>query len=343
MKTGGPVLTEAALIAALYRRFGPPPPEVVLGIGDDCAAVRLEGSDYLLWTVDTLVEGVHFDLSYTPLADLGWKTLAVNLSDIAAMGGEPRYALLSLGWPPGRDRAGALTLADGLAQAARDYGVAIIGGDTVASPGGLTLTLTLTGVVPGSQLLRRSGARVGDRVYVTGPLGAAAAGLEVLKRGLDLEPGLKAALVQAHLRPRPRLKAGRVLAREGLATALIDVSDGVATDLWHICLASGVGARIQGAAVPVAPGLTAVAARLERDPLELALTGGEDYQLLFTSPPPQAEALGRAFSQAGLAPPLPLGEIVAGQGVLLLTAEGERDISGKGYDHFRLDLTAEPI
>src|SRR4030042_69082 len=115
---------EAALIAALHERFGPAPPEVILGIGDDCAAISLDGSDYLLWTMDTLVEGVHFDLSYTPLEKLGWKALAVNLSDIAAMGGEPRYALLSLGWPPRRDRSGALTLADGLARGAREDGVA---------------------------------------------------------------------------------------------------------------------------------------------------------------------------------------------------------------------------
>src|SRR5512135_2998343 len=153
---------ETALIEALSRKFGPPPPGVVLGIGDDCAALSLDGADYLLWTVDTLVEGVHFDLSYTTLAQLGWKALAVNLSDIAAMGGEPGPALLSLGWPPERDPALALELADGLAKAGREYRVAIIGGDTVASPERLALTITLTGSVPARQLLKRAGARVGD-------------------------------------------------------------------------------------------------------------------------------------------------------------------------------------
>ncbi len=161
--------------------------------------------------------------------------------------------------------------------------------------------------------------------------------------GLTMDPELKAALIEAHLAPRPQLQAGRLLAREGLATALIDLSDGVATDLYHICLASGAGARIKGAAVPVAPGLEAAAALLGRDPLMLALTGGEDYQLLFTSPPQKAEALGRAFSQAGLPRPQALGEMVAGQNVLLVTEEGELDISGRGYDHFRLDLEAEEI
>ncbi|MFH1596068.1 MAG: thiamine-phosphate kinase [Pseudomonadota bacterium] len=299
---------EAALIAALHERFGPAPPEVILGIGDDCAAISLDGSDYLLWTMDTLVEGVHFDLSYTPLEKLGWKALAVNLSDIAAMGGEPRYALLSLGWPPRRDRAGALTLADGLARAAREYGVAVIGGDTVASPGGLAVTLTLTGVVDAAQMLRRAGAQAGDLVYVTGTLGEAAAGLEILKRGVEMDQELKEALIEAHLAPRPQLQAGRVLARQGLATALIDLSDGVATDLSHLCRASGVGARIRGAAVPISAGLAAAASLLGRDPLQLALTGGEDYQLLFTCPPALAASCPGLFPRPAWRRPGPWGK-----------------------------------
>ena len=268
------------------------------------------GPDYLLWTVDTLVEGVHFDLAYTSLSQLGWKSLTVNLSDIAAMGGDPGPALLSLGWPPDRDRRGALAFAAGLAQAAREYGVAVIGGDTVASPGGLIVTVTLTGRVPADQMLRRAGAQVGDLIFVTGPLGEAAAGLEILRRGLDLPPDLKEALTEAQLRPRPQLRAGRLLAQEGLATALIDTSDGIATDLYHICRASGVGARIPAAAVPVSPRVTAAAPHLGRDPLDLALTGGEDYLLLFTATPEMAGRLPASFSRAGLAAPLPLGRIV---------------------------------
>ena len=181
--------SEWDLIDALSREFGPAPPGVILGIGDDCAAIEIPGPDYLLWTVDTLVEGVHFDLAYTTLSQLGWKSLTVNLSDIAAMGGEPRQALLSLGWPPARDRRGALEFAAGLAQAAREYGVAVIGGDTVSSPGGLIVTVTLTGRVPAAQMLRRAGAGVGDLIFVTGPLGEAAAGLEILRQGLDGPPG----------------------------------------------------------------------------------------------------------------------------------------------------------
>ena len=336
MKRGERTLTrETALIEALSRRFGPAPPEVILGIGDDCAALSLNGDDYLLWTVDTLVERVHFDLSYTTLGQLGWKALTVNLSDIAAMGGEPRYALLSLGWPPERD--------PGLAQAGREYGVAIIGGDTVASPGQLTVTITLTGTVPARQMLKRAGARVGDLIYVTDDLGEAAAGLEVLKRRPELDAELKAALVAAHLAPRPQLTAGRLLASEGLATAAIDTSDGVASDLYHICQASGVGAVIPAAAVPISPRVLAAAPYLKCDPLKLALMGGEDYQLLFTSTRAMAARLSPAFAGAGLDPPLLLGEIVAGDRVSLVTSEGEVDISGAGFDHFRLDLEPEAI
>jgi len=326
---------EMALIEALAREFGTPPPPVVLGIGDDCAALAVDGGRYLLWTIDTLTEGVHFDLSYMSLAQLGWKALAVNVSDIGAMGGEPRYALLALGWPPQRDRTGALELARGLQQAAREFGVAIIGGDTVSSPGGVAITLTVTGWVPEQEMVRRSGARAGDLIHVTGVLGEAAAGLEILKNRVKLKPAMKDPLIQAHLTPRPQHQAGRLLARRGLATAMIDLSDGVATDLFHICRASGVGARLEAERVPASPLVKAAAPLLNQDPLDLALKGGEDYQLLFTSPPEKQGALFRAFTQAGLPPPLPLGEVTAGDRVLLVTERGEEDISGAGFDHFR--------
>ena len=333
-----PLSGESALIAALSRLFGPTPAAVAVGIGDDCAALAVAGPDYLLWTVDTLLEGVHFDLSYFSLRQLGRKALAVNVSDIAAMGGEPLYAVLSLGWPRTRDPAGALTFGEGLAQAAREYGVAVIGGDTVSSPEGVMVTISLLGRVPRGEMLTRRGAKVGDRIYVTGLLGEAAAGLEVLKRGLALEPDLHAALAQAHLDPQPQVHAGRVLAGQNLATALIDLSDGVATDLGHVCRSSGVGARVPAATAPVSPRVQAAAPLLGANPLDLALKGGEDFQLLFTSPVAKAPALFQAFAQAGLPPPLPLGEIVAGAGVLLVTPEGEKDITGEGFDHFRLDL-----
>jgi thiamine-monophosphate kinase len=328
---------EVELISRLAGIFGAAPPEVVLGIADDCAALDLEGPDYLLWTVDTLVERVHFDLAYISLSQLGRKSLAVNLSDLAAMGGEARYVLLSLAWPPDRDLAGALEFGEGLATCARDHGVAVIGGDTVSSPLGLALALTVLGRVPKSEMLRRSGARVGDLVYVTGPLGEAAAGLEILRWDLKLDPTLTEPLIRAHLDPQPQLAAGRLLAREGLATACIDLSDGVATDLMHICRLSRVGAKLAAADLPIPSGVRAVARMTDQDPVDLALLGGEDYQLLFTCNPAQASHLPAVFAQAGLTVPSRTGEIISGTEVLLITAEKEKIISGGGYDHFRLD------
>ena len=172
-------------------------------------------------------------------------------------------------------------------------------------------------------------------------MGEAAAGLKILRQGLELPADLKEALTEAQLRPRPQLRAGRLLAQEGLATALIDTSDGVATDLYHICRASGVGARIPAAAVPVSPRVTAAAPYLDCNPLDLALFGGEDYLLLFTARPEVAPRLPASFARAGLAAPFPLGHIVPGDRVILETPAGEVDISGRGYDHFRLDLKGD--
>ncbi len=331
-----PPAGEFGLIAELAKIFGAAPPAVVLGIGDDCAALDLGGADFLLWTIDTLVEGVHFDLGYTSLRQVGRKSLAVNLSDIAAMGGIPQYALLSLGWPPHRDLEQALEVGLGLAELAREYQVAVIGGDTVASPGGVAITVAVLGRVPKGEMLTRAGAGVGEEVYVTGPLGEAAAGLEVLRHGLDLPAELAAPLLRAHLDPVPQVGAGRLVAAGGLATAMIDLSDGVASDLGHLCRLSGVGARLAAEAVPVPAGVQAVAAALGQDPLTLALTGGEDYQLLFTSPHPPA-VLASAFTAAGLPSPQRLGVTEPGREVVLQGPSGERVITGRGYDHFRLD------
>ncbi|MEJ2071739.1 MAG: thiamine-phosphate kinase [Syntrophobacterales bacterium] len=310
---------------------------MALGIADDCAALDLGGPDYLLWTMDTLMDGVHFDLAYTSLSLLGRKSLAVNLSDIAAMGGKPAYALLSLGWPPGRDLASALQFGEGLAACARNYEVTVIGGDTVSSTLGVAVAVTILGRVPKTEMLRRSGAKLGDRVYVTGTLGDSAAGLEILRRKLDVDPSLREPLIRAHLDPQPQMAAGRLLAQAGLATACIDLSDGVATDLYHICRLNGVGARVAAENLPLSPGVRPVARMLGKDPEELALQGGEDYQLLFTSSPAQASRVPETFTQAGLEAPSHIGEISPGDEVVLITGKKEKIISRGGYDHFRLD------
>ena len=335
--TRPPTFGEIELIARLADIFGAAPPEVALGIADDCAALDWGGPDFLLWTVDTLVEGVHFDLAYTSFSLLGRKSLAVNLSDIAAMGGKPAYALLSLGWPPGRNLAPALEFGQGLAACARDFEVTVVGGDTVSSTLGVAVAVTVIGRVPKAEMLRRSGAQVGDLIYVTGTLGDSAAALEILRRQLEVDPSLREPLVRAHLDPQPQVAAGRLLAQGGLATACIDLSDGVATDLYHICRLSGVGARLATENLPLSPGVRAVARMLGKDPEALALRGGEDYQLLFTSSPAQAARVPETFTQAGLEAPTPIGEICSGKEVILITGKKEEIISGGGYDHFRLD------
>ncbi|MDD3580757.1 MAG: thiamine-phosphate kinase [Desulfobacca sp.] len=335
-----PALGEFALIAQLSHVFGPAPPDVVQGIGDDCAVLALSPERYLLWTIDSLIEGIHFDLAYMSLKQLGRKALVVNLSDIAAMGGEPQYALLSIGWPPERELGGALEVAAGLQEIAEKYAVRLIGGDTVRSPAGLMLSLTVLGSIRPEELLCRHGAQVEDLIYVTGPLGEAAAGLEVLRRGMELSPEPQATLLGAFLNPQPQLPAGRCLAQHHLATALIDLSDGVASDLFHICTQSRVGARLNAEQIPISAALSQVAALLHLDPLDLALKGGEDYQLLFTAPAHQEPRLRQCFQAAGLPPPLAIGQIIAGDRVYLETPAGFQDISGAGFDHF-LGLTTE--
>ena len=325
---------ERYLIAELTEIFGRPPEQVICGIGDDAAVLGPEEGYDLLWTIDSLIEGIHFDLRYTPLRLLGRKALAVNLSDVAAMGGEPRYALLSLGWPPERNLQEALELARGMQEMAREYGVALIGGDTVGAPKGLTLSLTVLGRVRPSELVRRDQAQVGDLVYVTGPLGQAAAGLEILRHGLELSEEVKKPLLQAFLDPRPEVAAGRVLARHHLATSLIDLSDGVASDLYQICLRSHVGAVVEAERVPITPAVREIAVKTGRDPLDLALKGGEDYLLLFTASPDKRPEMQRCFAQANLSEPWCVGRIVSGSGVKLRIATGEEEISGTGFDHF---------
>jgi thiamine-monophosphate kinase len=326
---------ERGLIAELSQIFGRPPGQVVCGIGDDTAVIGPDRDDDLLWTIDALIEGVHFDLTYTPLRLLGRKALAVNLSDIAAMGGEPQYALLALGWPPERPLVGALELARGMQSLAQEYGAALIGGDTVSSPGCLTMSLTVMGRVKPDELLRRDQARVGDMIYVTGQLGQAAAGLEMLRLGLNLPDETNNLLSQAFFNPRPQVSAGRVLARHHLATAAIDLSDGVASDLDQICLLSKVGAVVEADRVPIPAGVLEVANLLGKEPLDLALKGGEDYLLLFTTHPDQESDMQEYFRRANLPAPTCIGTIVPGSGVKLRFQWDELEISGAGFDHFR--------
>ncbi len=327
-------LGERGLIARLRRRLPPPGPEVLVGIGDDAAAVAW-GGETLLLTTDALLEGVHFRRSTATLRDIGAKAVAVNISDIAAMGGEPRYALLALGLPPSLAVADVDELYAGIHDIARRYGVTVVGGDTCAAPGGVALCVTLVGRVDGAPL-RRSGARPGDAILVTGALGASAAGLAALERSPGaLPPAAVEAVARPHRLPTPRVAEGRLIRAAGGATAMIDVSDGLVTDLGHIATESRVGAWIDVDALPVSEATRAVAKALGRDPLRWALSGGEDYELLFTAVPDRAGDLARAVTDRTGTPVHRIGEVRPfGDGVRFLGRDGRPHAVEPGFDHF---------
>jgi thiamine-monophosphate kinase len=243
------------------RRLLPAPGSGVLGIGDDAAAVP-SADGWLLLAADAVVEGVHADLALCGLDDLGWKAVAVNVSDVAAMGGRPRHTLVTVAGPPDTDLC---LLYRGVADATRAYACPVVGGDLVNAPV-VVVTVAITGTVDGEPI-RRSGAVPGDSIYATGPLGLAAAGLRQLRRGCTEVT----TAVAAHRRPSPSVEAG-VAARKAGATSMIDVSDGLVADLGHLASSSGVGVALDR--VPVGDGAT----------LDEALTGGEDYVLVFTAP-----------------------------------------------------------
>jgi thiamine-monophosphate kinase len=300
---------ELAAIERLRRRLGPAR-DGELWVGDDAAVVEVPGGPLLL-AADSVVDGVHFSLRWSSYADVGWKAMAVNLSDIAAMGGRAHRALVTVAGPEGTDLDG---LYDGILEAADAYDCPVVGGDLTSAPG-LVITVALTGglAVGVSRPVRRDGAAPGDLLLVTGALGASAAGLAALGRGED-----GARTVAAHRRPRPRLAEGALAARSG-ASAMIDVSDGTAIDLWRLAVASGLSAELDD--LPVADGAT---------PLE-ALAGGDDYELVFALPAGRLEELRSAFAGADLDQPILIGRCAAGTPGRLVLAGSE--ISPQGWEH----------
>ncbi|MCX7513687.1 thiamine-phosphate kinase [Frateuria sp. STR12] len=301
--------------------------DVRLGIGDDAAVLAVPTGQELAVAIDTLVEGVHFPLGTSP-RDIGWKALAVNLSDLAAMGAAPAWALLALTLPQA-DPVRVDGLVDGFAQLAREHDVALVGGDTTRGP--FCLSVAVHGFVPAGQALIRGGARAGDAVFVTGTLGSAAGGLRLAQGVVPFDPGDEAHRdLRARLdRPTPRVRAG--LALRGHASACIDVSDGLLADLGHICAASGVGAELDPDTLPLSPALRGVfgnaAAR------ELALAGGDDYELCFTVPGDAVGAMQAALATVGVRATR-IGMIVEGAGIC---AAGGAPLAstGGGWDHFR--------
>lgn len=328
-------LGEFELIARVTRGLATSA-QTVLGVGDDCAILRGSGGSDLLVTCDMLVEGVHFRQDTLSWAAVGAKALTCGLSDVAAMGGRPQWALISLGIPQGFPPEAADALYHGLADQARRHHVDVVGGDTVRVLGGVTVDVTVIGAVGVGLALRRSAARAGDAILVTGRLGSAAAGLDVLLHG-DPTRAETLALVGAHQWPIPRCDVGAQLPLLGTVGACIDLSDGLAGDLRHVCVASGLGAIVFEEMLPATEALMAHAQARRRDPLEWILGGGEDYELLFTMPARAAAAFLQQWDGIGQVPITRIGEMRAGPPeVSLRRASGVTEpMPVGGWDHLR--------
>jgi thiamine-monophosphate kinase len=303
------------------------------------AVLEGTGQEWLLAKVDSQVEGVHYLKDAITPRQLGRKALAVNLSDIAAIGGQPLYALVSLALADDTEVAWVEELYRGLREEGDRYGVVVVGGNMARSTGGAFVDVFVLGQVQKQQVLLRSGAQPGDRVLVTGRLGDSAAGLQVLldpDLARDLPPDEREMLLARHFTPTPRLREAAVIARLGGATAAIDVSDGLSSDVGHICDRSEVGVRLWAERLPLSSATVQVARASARSPYALALEGGEDYELCFTAPAAQAETLSAAIERETGTPATVVGEILPlEQGRTLILPDGrERSLEARGWQHW---------
>jgi thiamine-monophosphate kinase len=331
-----PNFTEDELVQAVRKVLSGESPGVLVSIGDDAAVVE-PGNHQLVLTSDMLVEGVHFDLDNVSAHDLGHKSITVNVSDVAAMGGSPRYGLVSLALPPAVEMPWVVELFGGIREATDEYGMAVVGGD-VSRSDRFVVSVSVVGTVGLGKAITRSGARLGDTIVVTGALGAASGGLHLanepphaVRGALGSDWGRE--LVQAYLRPVARVGEGETLAQSG-ATAMIDISDGLTLDLSRLCRESDVGATLRLADVPVSPALKELGRALGVDPLERALHGGEDYELVACLPP---DALGAAQDRLRdrFGTPLTAIGAITGEGLVATDSNGvERPLELGGWDHF---------
>lgn len=329
-------LGEQALIDRLRTRVPSPPAWTLVGIGDDAAVVEPAKNTVDVLTVDALVDGVHVDLSLSSPADLGYRALAVNLSDLAAMGAAPRAALLSLALPDHFPVAAFDALVDGFAAAAAAYEVAIVGGNITRTPGPLVVDVTATGSVRRRRILTRAGGKAGDELYVSGWLGAAAAGLEWLRAARSrppagADPDLERC-AERYLRPEPRVRLGVIVGRTRAASAAIDLSDGLGDAVRQLAAASRVGAIVEADSLPIHPGARRWFETSGRDPVAAALAS-DDYELLFAVPAKLATRFAAACRLARGVPVTRVGTLTAGPGIVL-DRDGRREPLPRGYDHF---------
>lgn len=302
---------------------------LLAGIGDDAAVLRPSGRS--LWTIscDFSLERVHFKRDYPP-ESVGYKSLARATSDLAAMGAQPCYFLLALALPAAKTGQWLDRFARGMSRAAGELGLRLIGGD-VSRSARVTIAITVLGETPAGATVLRSGARPGHLIYVTGALGAAQLGLEIVRRGLDRQPSLKRHL-RPHFYPQIPVAFGQTLARHQIPSAMMDISDGLSTDLARLCTASRVGARIWTEKIPTIRVPRALRAQA-LDPLELALDGGDDYGLLFTVPPKSAGQLGMLRSHTQVSQ---IGEITRARRIVLIDRDGRQfQLPPKGWNPFR--------
>jgi thiamine-monophosphate kinase len=320
------------VIEAIRARVPSPPSWLAVGIGDDAAVAKPERGALEILTTDALVESVHFDRRLSTPADIGWKALAVNLSDIAAMGGAPRLALLSLGLPEAMTAAEIDELLDGFLALASDARVTLAGGNITRSPGPLIVDVTVIGYARPRQVLTRRGGRAGDDVYVTGTIGAAAAGLSAWRAGALDVPGIDACVAR-HRRPEPRVRFGALLGRNRAANACMDLSDGLADAVRQVAAASGVGARIDAASLPIPQAARTWFERAGLDPVTAAAAGGDDYELLFTVPRKYRGRLATAVRQSGGLTITRIGALTREPDVLLVR-DGAVEPMPAGFVHF---------
>ncbi|MBN1375040.1 MAG: thiamine-phosphate kinase [Dehalococcoidia bacterium] len=317
----------AALIKNKSNRNADSWKSLLIGVGDDTAAWKSSERIELI-TTDILVEGTHFRLSYTGWYDLGWKSVAINVSDIYAMGGKPQHALVSLAMPGLREVANVLEMYEGMIDMCNKYGIAIAGGN-ISSAENVVINIVLTGVAE-NNLMTRSSAKAGDLIAVFGYPGLSAAGLKAIKDPLNMDADSLKLFKQAHLHPEPRLDSGAMLAACGVKTA-IDISDGLHSDLGHICEASSVSAVVNSQALPAHPQLKR---QFPKEYIDMILTGGEDYELLFTAPRRVMDKVIKAIHPA----PTIIGEITSGKrgDIVILDDSGILIIvDSRGWDHYK--------
>ena len=326
-------LGERGLIDRITARLAMPS-WVVVGPGDDAAVIATERGALEVLTTDTQVEGVHFDHRFVPADAIGHRALAVNLSDLAAMGAKPRAALLSLMLPDALDVAVVDGMLDGLTALAARHGVTLIGGNISRSPGPLVVDVTAVGSVRPRRVLRRAGARPGDGVYVTGSLGDALVGLHSLQERLGPQGSAPQMAEQRYLYPEPRVRMGMLLGRNRAATACMDLSDGLADAVRQVAAASNVGITIDADALPIADAVRRWHVDHNADPTAMALQGGDDYELLFTARPSHAGRLRDVKAHAGSLPITKIGEVTSDRRLTVRTPGGDTPLP-EGFEHFR--------